>query len=494
MASIELRTPKNKPAYYKITANITLNGRTIRKFSRFEFDPKTLKTAKQRAAAATAAAFEFEAKAQEEAERSLSGTSKPFREVADEYIASTKAKLEPSALLRGNYDFDKNKANTSRNKIGYLKKMVDVAPWFVEKSISEITKEDCEKVIEAVKENGCVRSEYAVILPEYAAMKSTSYAAMVEGYDLSAYTAMKCFGGAVVTMKTAEEVSKILGVSVRDAFCIERKEKPLAPKTIREYVLFANQVLHFANERYHSVQAEFKKPEKGTRPRFVDCIHEDEVKKLMAEISKYPIQEQAIVLSLLNTGVRRAELAGLTWSDFNFRDCTVHVNKSLLVFKDFGYQHTTTKESNDRYIDVAPEYMTFMQRYKEWWDTKKKLMGASWQRDMVTNKEDKRESLMKLVGQEFVIIDDFGWPRNPDGYNKLVKRVAQKAGISDIHPHMFRHTFVSLLMSNPDIGVATVAAEAGHAQPSTTLMIYTQQYKKRRESIRNQLSRELYEK
>ena len=97
----------------------------------------------------------------------------------------------------------------------------------------------------------------------------------------------------------------------------------------------------------------------------------------MAEISKYPIQEQAIVLSLLNTGVRRAELAGLTWSDFNFRDCTVHVNKSLLVFKDFGYQHTTTKESNDRYIDVAPEYMTFMQRYKEWWDTKKKLMGAS---------------------------------------------------------------------------------------------------------------------
>ena len=125
MASIELRTPKNKPAYYKITANITLNGRTIRKFSRFEFDPKTLKTAKQRTAAATAAAFEFEAKAQEEAERSLSGASKPFREVADEYIASTKAKLEPSALLRGNYDFDKNKANTSRNKIGYLKKMVD---------------------------------------------------------------------------------------------------------------------------------------------------------------------------------------------------------------------------------------------------------------------------------------------------------------------------------------------------------------------------------
>lgn len=223
-------------------------------------------------------------------------------------------------------------------------------------------------------------------------------------------------------------------------------------------------------------------------------IHEDEVCKLMSEIDKCSMPEQAIVLSLLNTGVRRAELAGLTWSDFDFKECTVHVNKSLLVFRDFGYQHTATKESNDRYIDVAPEYMEFMQQYKEWWYTKKRLMGASWQRDMVKNKESKRESLMRLAGEEFVIIDDFGWPRNPDGYNALVKRVAKKAGLKDIHPHMFRHTFVSLLMSNPDIGVATVAAEAGHAQPSTTLMIYTQQYKKRRESIRNQLSRELYEK
>lgn len=68
MASIELRPPKNKPAYYKITASITLNRQTIRKFSRFDFDPKTLRTAKQRTTAATAAAFEFETKAQEEAE------------------------------------------------------------------------------------------------------------------------------------------------------------------------------------------------------------------------------------------------------------------------------------------------------------------------------------------------------------------------------------------------------------------------------------------
>ena len=57
---------------------------------------------------------------------------------------------------------------------------------------------------------------------------------------------------------------------------------------------------------------------------------------------------------------------------------------------------------------------------------------------------------------------------------------------------MFRHTFVSILLSNPNIGVATVAAEAGHAQLSTTLAIYTQVYDKRRKEIRSQMSKELY--
>ncbi|WP_370569265.1 tyrosine-type recombinase/integrase [Faecalibacterium sp. Marseille-Q3530] len=65
--------------------------------------------------------------------------------------------------------------------------------------------------------------------------------------------------------------------------------------------------------------------------------------------------------------------------------------------------------------------------------------------------------------------------------------------IEKIHPHIFRHTFVSILLSNPNIGVATVAAEAGHAQPSTTLAIYTQVYDKRRKEIRSQMSKELYE-
>lgn len=91
-----------------------------------------------------------------------------------------------------------------------------------------------------------------------------------------------------------------------------------------------------------------------------------------------------------------------------------------------------------------------------------------------------------------MICNDYGFPINSDSYGALVRRVRQWAGIEGLHPYMFRHTFVSVLLSNPEIGVATVAAEAGHAQPSTTLAIYTQVYDKWRKEIRNQMSKELY--
>ena len=246
------------------------------------------------------------------------------------------------------------------------------------------------------------------------------------------------------------------------------------------------------SERYE-IHHMHKIPALGSRSRSVDTIKKHQIKQLQDTLKESSMLEQVIVLSLLNSGVRRGELAGLTWKDVNFEECTIHISKSLLVFKDFGYQLTTTKESNIRDVDVAPEYMDFLKEYYKYWKSQKKLMGGSWQKSLDKKSSKYAPSLLALRGTDFVICNDHGFPINPDSYGALVRRIGQRAGIEGLHPHMFRHTFVSILLSNPEIGVATVAAEAGHAQPSTTLAIYTQVYDKRRKEIRNQMSKELYE-
>ena len=271
---------------------------------------------------------------------------------------------------------------------------------------------------------------------------------------------------------------------------LEEKADKVEP--MREYSLFIRSVLNYANDNYGTLLQMPMIKASGRKSKSVDCLHSDEVEALQMALKECSMLEKAIILCLLNTGVRRGELAGLTWKDVNFREGTIHVSKSLLVFPNYGYQLTTTKESNIRDIDVAPEFMAFLKDYHEQWKSRKKLMGASWQKNLEKKGSKYAQSLLDLRGNDFIICNDYGFPINPDSYAALVRRVGKKAGIEKIHPHMFRHTFVSILLSNPNIGVATVAAEAGHAQPSTTLAIYTQVYDRRRDEIRKQMSMELY--
>ena len=412
--------------------------------------------------------------------------------MAQEYIESKKARLAPSARLEGDYDSHRNKANTTRGKENYLRKIQQFSE-FAQKPVDSIKKVDCDWVLEQIEIGGARCRTHAVINQRGLEMKKESCPKLAKRCDCGAKTIEKAFRSETVDIKTAEQVAIALGCKVDDAFDVETIAKPMTRKSMREYALFIRSTLEYADENYGVKNPMHKIPALGSRSRSVDTIKKHQIKQLQDTLKESSMLEQVIVLSLLNSGVRRGELAGLTWKDVNFEECTIHISKSLLVFKNYGYQLTTTKESNIRDVDVAPEYMDFLKEYYKYWKSQKKLMGGSWQKSLDKKSSKYAPSLLALRGTDFVICNDHGFPINPDSYGALVRRIGQRAGIEGLHPHMFRHTFVSILLSNPEIGVATVAAEAGHAQPSTTLAIYTQVYDKRRKEIRSQMSKELYE-
>ena len=491
MASFELREPKKKPRYYKLIANVLVNGKIERRYGRFDFDPTELKNARARNAAANAAAAEFERQEQEKADKEASNAGKTFAVVAQEYIASNRSRMAPSVRLKGDYDSNRNKENTSLKKEKYLQR-IQCYPEFSEKPIALITKKDCDTMIRFIEDSDARVYKRAVLKSEAKGFKTMSCPKIAKKCTIREETIERIFRGETVSLDSAQQVAAALGKTVEQMFEVEIDRRPMTKKTMREYNLFIRSVLNYANDNYGtSLQMPMIKAS-GRKSRSVDCLHNDEVEALQKALKECSMLEKAIILCLLNTGVRRGELAGLTWKDVNFREGTIHVSKSLLVFPNYGYQLTTTKESNIRDIDVAPEFMAFLKDYHEQWKSRKKLMGASWQKNLEKKGSKYAQSLLDLRGNDFVICNDYGFPINPDSYAALVRRVGKKAGIEKIHPHMFRHTFVSILLSNPNIGVATVAAEAGHAQPSTTLAIYTQVYDRRRDEIRKQMSKELY--
>ena len=492
MASAKLMTPKRTAQYYSLTANVVIDGKTVRKYGRFDFDPTVLKTHRQRENAAIEAALAFERSEQQKADDDKGGKNKPFQEVAREYIDSKKSKLDPSVRLEGDYEQHKNKANTTTGKEGMLRRICEISPTFAEMPISQVNKRECEKFLDLLGEAD-VRSVkgHAVLKPDGRKYKKLSCPKIAEHCSVKAESVERVFRGERTTLKTAQEIAAALNCKPEKLFDIELDHRPIARKTIKEYSNFLRLVMQYAEREYGVENDTPTLAVKGARSRPVDCLHPEEVEAIFRTLPKCSTLEQIIVMGLLNTGMRRAEFAGLTWEDIDFDHCTVHVDKSLLIVNK-GYYLTTTKEDNIRDIDVAPEFMEYLKTYREQWLAQKHRMGSAWQACMDGKWKMHWESLQKLRGRNFIVINDFGWPISPDHYGNVVDRVAEKAGIRKIHPHMFRHTFVSILLSNQNIGVATVAAEAGHAQPSTTLAIYTQVYHKRQDSIRNQMSETLY--
>ena len=214
MASIKLIEPKKKPRYYQITANVLVNGKIERRYGRFDFDPTELKNARARNAAAKAAAAEFERLEQEKADREASNAGKTFAVVAQEYMESKKARLAPSARLEGDYDSHRNKANTTRGKENYLRK-IQQFPEFAQKPVNSIKKVDCDWVLEQIEIGGARCRTHAVINQRGLEMKKESCPKLAKRCDCGAKTIEKAFRGETVDIKTAEQVAIALGCSRR---------------------------------------------------------------------------------------------------------------------------------------------------------------------------------------------------------------------------------------------------------------------------------------
>lgn len=81
---------------------------------------------------------------------------------------------------------------------------------------------------------------------------------------------------------------------------------------------------------------------------------------------------------------------------------------------------------------------------------------------------------------------DFVFPA-PDGRGLLhsvaargVERAVTKAGLEDVTPHTFRHTFASMLIVGLKLDPVNVARQLGHSDPAITLSTYSHLFERAR--------------
>ena len=259
--------------------------------------------------------------------------------------------------------------------------------------------------------------------------------------------------GESIRADAANRVERALGR--KDLFKTTGDGKVMAPKTIRRCHSIICSILGQAEKEmiipYNPAKRATPPPNRATRP--ADCLQPEQVQEFLTALESEPIRTRTIITLFLVTGCRRGEIFGLKWNRVDFSTGQIKIDSSLNYLPDRGVYEGETKTSNIRYISLPKEAVALLKKYRAWQAEQRLAMGDQW--------ED----------SGYVFTATNGRPSNPLVFNQHLTRFCDRHNLPRIHPHTFRHTCASILLTN-GVDVLTVAKMLGHADTSTTLDTY----------------------
>lgn len=162
----------------------------------------------------------------------------------------------------------------------------------------------------------------------------------------------------------------------------------------------------------------------------------------------------AIVIVMLNTGLRVGEMAGLKWTDIDFQKRLLFVRRNVVLIR------------NREAKDGEPKYHEIIQ------DSTKTSSG----RRVIPLTDDAIAALNTLKERApdstFVSITQKGTRKSLRNIDRLCRSAEKMAGVPVYGCHALRHTFATLLLRSGNVDISTISKLLGHADISTTYNIY----------------------
>lgn len=151
----------------------------------------------------------------------------------------------------------------------------------------------------------------------------------------------------------------------------------------------------------------------------------------------------AFFMTLYYSGARKGELLALTWSDIDFDNNTININKT-----EYNRQVTTTKTKSSTRIVLMPSH----------------VMG-------ILKKLENRAKPKKT----YVVFGEFNNSISTTTLDRAYDRYIKASGVKRIRLHDFRHSHASYLI-NKGYVISMIAARLGHGDVATTLNTYGHLY------------------
>ena len=192
----------------------------------------------------------------------------------------------------------------------------------------------------------------------------------------------------------------------------------------------------------------FNPAEKVTPPRVQNApkqvLTHDQLEKFLCAIRFDPIWHDFFYTEL-TTGLRRGELCGLTWKDFDSEAGTLKVRRTIHSRKGGELEAGETKTCAGRRTILLPHSTVQLLR------------------------ERKRSALPQWIFPDPLRPER---PVNPGSAYRRLKEMLKQAGLPSLRFHDLRHTFATHALAS-GVDAKTLSGILGHTKASFTLDTYT---------------------
>ena len=173
----------------------------------------------------------------------------------------------------------------------------------------------------------------------------------------------------------------------------------------------------------------------------------DEARQLITALDAEPLKWKTLINLLLETGVRRGEACGLQWTDVDFAERTIAINRNLCYSPQKGVYVDTPKNGHTRTVPVGDDMLKLLRQLRS-------------------------EQASSFLSRWIFTQDGSPEPMHPDSPTRYLQKLSKRTGISGLHPHKLRHTFASIAITN-GADIASVSETLGHSDKAVTLRMYT---------------------
>ena len=279
----------------------------------------------------------------------------------------------------------------------------------------------------------------------------------IRGYHYLEPRIYKALGHLRLDKITPRHVQKFVN-ELCEMKCGNNSEKKLSAKTVKLHLSLVSTIFDYAIKMQMIKDNPCKNvtlPSPEKRERNIYTV--EEIRQILTLFNAEPVENLKYVVFFtmaLYTGLRRGELLGLEWKDFNWERGIFTVNRNSLWTRERGmYTDTPKTASSIRSLKMQPELIDLLKKYKVWQDGYITTIGDRWQ------------------DHDRLFTTWNGEPMHVTSPADFLKEFCKRNDIRYCSPHSWRHLHATLMIES-GVDVKTVQACLGHSEATTTMTCY----------------------